>query len=106
MPDRPRLTLNDIDTAPREALPALALELAALQSRLAARMLAEAPAAGIAEEHALLNPKDMAARLGVAESWLREAARSGRVPCVRVGRYVRFDPAAVRRAVNGRATPP
>ena len=50
---------------------------------------------------ALLNAKDMAERLGIAESWLRDAARNGRIPCVRVGRYMRFDPPAVLRAVKG-----
>lgn len=50
----------------------------------------------------LLNAKAMAERLQVPESWLRERARGGRVPCVYVGRYMRFDPECVRRALDAK----
>lgn len=33
----------------------------------------------------LLKPADVARRLGVSRSWLYEAAKDGRVPCVRLG---------------------
>ena len=33
----------------------------------------------------LLKPADVARRLGVSRSWLYEAAKQGRVPCVRLG---------------------
>jgi len=39
----------------------------------------------------LLDAKEIAERLGVPESWVRESARSGAMPSVRLGRYVRFD---------------
>ena len=39
----------------------------------------------------LLDAKAIAERLGVPESWVRVTARSGAIPCVRLGRYVRFD---------------
>lgn len=39
----------------------------------------------------LLDAREVAERLGVPESWVRESARSGAIPCVRLGRYVRFD---------------
>jgi len=39
----------------------------------------------------LLDAKEIAERLGVPESWVRESARSGAMPCVRLGRYIRFD---------------
>lgn len=39
----------------------------------------------------LLDAKAIAERLGVPESWVRETARSDAIPCVRLGRYVRFD---------------
>lgn len=45
----------------------------------------------------LLDAKAIAERLGVPESWVRESARSGSIPCVRLGRYVRFDLADVER---------
>ncbi len=39
----------------------------------------------------LLDAKAVAERLGVPETWVRESARSGAIPHVRLGRYVRFD---------------
>jgi excisionase family DNA binding protein len=45
----------------------------------------------------LLDAKAVADRLGVPESWVRESARSGAIPHVRLGRYVRFDLADVER---------
>lgn len=33
----------------------------------------------------LLKPAEVIQRLGVSRSWLYEAARSGRIPCVRLG---------------------
>ena len=43
----------------------------------------------------LLDATEVAERLGVPISWVRESARSGAMPCVRLGRYVRFDLADV-----------
>lgn len=43
----------------------------------------------------LLDAKEIAARLGVPASWVLEHARAGAMPCVRLGRYVRFDAADV-----------
>ena len=39
----------------------------------------------------LLDASEVAERLGVPVSWVRESARAGAMPCVRFGRYVRFD---------------
>jgi excisionase family DNA binding protein len=33
----------------------------------------------------LLNPTEIAHRLGVSRSWVYEAAKAGRIPCVRLG---------------------
>jgi excisionase family DNA binding protein len=38
----------------------------------------------------LLRPDQAAHLLSVKTSWVYEAVRSGRVPCVRVGRHIRF----------------
>ena len=38
----------------------------------------------------LYNTEEAAKLLGVPETWLGRAARQGIVPCVRMGRYVRF----------------
>jgi excisionase family DNA binding protein len=43
----------------------------------------------------LLDAREVAERLGVPVSWVRESSRSGAMPCVRLGRYVRFERAAV-----------
>lgn len=39
----------------------------------------------------LLTAGEVAERLGIPVSWVREGARSGAIPHVRLGRYVRFD---------------
>jgi excisionase family DNA binding protein len=39
----------------------------------------------------LLDAAAVAERLGVPKTWVHESARSGALPCVRLGRYVRFD---------------
>jgi excisionase family DNA binding protein len=38
----------------------------------------------------LLRPDQAAHLLSVKTSWVYEAVRSGRVPCIRVGRHIRF----------------
>lgn len=40
----------------------------------------------------LIDCKAAGALLGVPPSWLEQAAREERVPHIRLGRYVRFDP--------------
>jgi excisionase family DNA binding protein len=39
----------------------------------------------------LVDADAVAEHLGVPRSWVLESARSGAIPCVRLGRYVRFD---------------
>jgi excisionase family DNA binding protein len=39
----------------------------------------------------LLDAKEVAALLGVPTSWIREHTRSGAIPHVPLGRYVRYD---------------
>lgn len=40
----------------------------------------------------LLTAKEVASQLNVPTSWVYRAAREGQLPCVRCGRYRRFDP--------------
>lgn len=40
----------------------------------------------------LLPPKEAAEYLGVSERWVRESAQLRRLPYVRVGAFLRFDP--------------
>jgi excisionase family DNA binding protein len=49
----------------------------------------ESPRATLAEGP-LLRPDEAARLLSVKTSWVYEAVRSGRVPCLRVGRHIRF----------------
>jgi excisionase family DNA binding protein len=43
----------------------------------------------------LLDAAEVAELLNVPVSWVRESTRSGAMSCVRLGRYVRFETAAV-----------
>jgi excisionase family DNA binding protein len=38
----------------------------------------------------LLTPAEAAALLAVKPSWIYEAVRSGTLPCLRIGRHIRF----------------
>jgi excisionase family DNA binding protein len=38
----------------------------------------------------LLDPEELAERLKVPVSWVYEQSRTGKIPTVRIGRYVRF----------------
>jgi excisionase family DNA binding protein len=38
----------------------------------------------------LLRPDQAAALLSVKPSWVYDAVRTGRLPCIRVGRHIRF----------------
>lgn len=59
------------------------------------RELLEAIRAIIREEikqtdERLLDPEELAERLKVPLSWVYESSRTGKIPTVRIGRYVRF----------------
>ena len=45
----------------------------------------------------LLTAAELADLLAVPKTWILESARSGAMPCVRLGRYVRFDLADVEK---------
>jgi excisionase family DNA binding protein len=46
--------------------------------------------AALSLDEPLLNPEEAAWYLNVRPSWVRDAARAGRLPCIRVGRHMRF----------------
>jgi excisionase family DNA binding protein len=50
----------------------------------------------------LLRAGELAERLGVPESWVRTEERAGRIPSVRLGRYVRFKLSDVERTLDER----
>lgn len=55
---------------------------------------------------ALLKPEDAAEMLGVPRGWVLTEARANRIPHVRLGRYVRFDPVELERWWQGRQQGP
>ncbi len=50
----------------------------------------------------LIDVQEMARILNVPVSWLYERTRVGTIPCVRIGKYVRFDPEEVLAFLRGR----
>lgn len=71
-----------------------------------ALMPSEAPpsVAKSAQTGPLATAAETAEALGVAVSKVRELARTGAIPVVRLGRYHRFDLGAVRAALDQRST--
>jgi excisionase family DNA binding protein len=77
---------------------------------LTARLLAERcvdhdqdrDGAGADETEKLLTAAELAGRLGVPESWVRTEERAGRIPSIRLGKYVPFNLTAVERALAER----
>jgi len=45
----------------------------------------------------LLNAEQAAELLGVPERWVRRRAQAGAIPHIKLGRYLRFDPDALRQ---------
>ena len=54
----------------------------------------------------LLDAKQAAEQLNVPESWVRAEARAGRIPHVKLGRYVRFDADDLRTWTEARKEGP
>lgn len=61
------------------------------------------------EPEGLLSVGEVAARLGVPRSWVYNAAEAGKIPAVKLGKYVRFDPRELQQWIldhrHGRKTP-
>lgn len=73
-----------------ELIGAFSEMIAVAQRRL---MTEPTPTSSTTDE--LIDARTMAAQLSIKSSWLLEMARQGRVPCVRLGKYVRFRPVDV-----------
>jgi excisionase family DNA binding protein len=77
---------------------------------LTARLLSEGHAARASEHNGasardaekLLTADELAEYLGMHESWVRTEERAGRIPGVRLGKYVRFKLSDVERALAER----
>ena len=78
---------------------------------LSARLLAEGGSNRSCEHNGetardvknLLRAGELAERLGVPESWVRTEERAGRIPSVRLGKYVRFKLRDVERTLAERS---
>jgi excisionase family DNA binding protein len=77
-------------------------------SPLAARELAAEIAALIGREtpSPLLDARQAAETLNVPSSWIAAEARAGRIPHLRLGRYVRFSRDELMRWCEGRSVGP
>jgi len=53
---------------------------------------------------ALLSAPDLAKLFGVPQSWVREQARMGNLPSIKLGHYVRFKIEEVQRFLTARAS--
>lgn len=56
-------------------------------------------------ELALLTPEQLCALLQVKKSWLYDQVERGALPCLRLGRHVRFRQRDVRRYLDGLSQP-
>jgi excisionase family DNA binding protein len=92
MTDRILIPLPGIGTLEltREAYEAALHPIAAPQSETAAPPSATG----------LVTARALAARLSLPISCVYEYARNGRIPCVRAGKHVRFNPSAVLAALS------
>ena len=54
------------------------------------------------EGEGLVAPGQLAKRLNLPESWIRNEERLGRIPSIRAGKYVRFSLSEVERALAER----
>jgi hypothetical protein len=100
-----RMLEDAVAGATADELPGLAGVVAGIQARIALRLSTPAPAAPVTER--LLDAATLAARLSLPVSWVREGARRGWIPSVRVGAYRRFDAPEVFAALRaGQATDP
>jgi len=87
--------IGDVDPA---AVPILLTQLVTVAAALAARATpASSPRStnGPSDPHDLLTVTVAAKRLGIRPSFLYEAIRLGHVPAVKLGKYVRLQPAIV-----------
>ena len=54
-------------------------------------------------ENELCNLLEMARLLNIPASWLKNEALAGRIPCLKIGRRLLFNPAAARSALAQQA---
>ena len=85
-----------------EQIPAVLILLAARLAAAEGARLHDQHKLVASDSEKLITAGELAARLGVPESWVRNEERGGRIPGVRIGKYVRFKLSAVERALADR----
>jgi excisionase family DNA binding protein len=89
----------DPSSVPPEQIAATIVRLAAWQVALAARLTNAPTSTSEPVAGSLLTAIEMAKRLNVHESAVRTMEREGKIPGVRIGRYVRFRAEEVEAAL-------
>jgi excisionase family DNA binding protein len=113
--------MAELDTNTREGIEAIVAswarsipleQIPGVVALLFARLVVE-NGAGLSERNhlsprdgeTLLTARELAGRLRVPESWVRTEERAGRLPGLRLGKYVRFKLSEVERALSERQLP-
>ena len=61
---------------------------------------------GAADDSRLWDANDVARFFGASRSWVYHQAEAGRLPCIRILGFLRFDPQAVRAFVQAASSTP
>lgn len=106
-----RLLAEALDTlADAVDVPEASLRPAALPQASAAPEASPGPAAPLEAPvvggDKLWKVADVANFVGASESWVRHAAAGGKLPCMRLGGLLRFQPDAIRAYARGQAPSP
>jgi excisionase family DNA binding protein len=92
--------IEDVAAVPVEQVPGMIVHLSALQVALATRLPAPAPPGSSAGTSGhLVTAKEVAVELTLTVPRVYELARTHHIPSVRIGRTLRFDVEAVRKAL-------
>ena len=51
-------------------------------------------------ERTLIGPKELAQKLDVPVSWIYSRTRTNDIPCVKVGKYVKFDESEIWKCLE------
>ncbi len=98
--------MTDKVLVPVPGLGVLALEVETYREALVegARLAAPTPAAPASDEP-LLDDVQLGVALNLAPTWIAQAARTGKIPSIKAGRWVRFKRSDVEKALaNGKGS--
>ncbi len=92
-------SVSDLEKVSVEEVPAEIARLAAILAALAVRLASTPTTPAPSTSPCLVTAQKVSEALSMPVPRVYELARTGRIPAVRVGRSVRFDLGAVRRAL-------